>query len=100
LRAIEHRAYSLRNPPARVQFQPTEVGLALRCARIAFAVAYPEFTLNSDDQLLIAKRERSFRKAIVQPALACLTAFVAWNGNGVRERLLPQKRLVDLALVS
>jgi hypothetical protein len=45
LRAIENRAYSLRNPPARVQFQPTAVGLALRCTRIAFAVAYPEFTL-------------------------------------------------------
>jgi hypothetical protein len=45
LRAIENRAYALRNPPARVQFQPTEVGLARRCARIAFAVAYPAFTL-------------------------------------------------------
>jgi hypothetical protein len=45
LRAIEHHADSLRNPPARVQFQPTEVGWALRCARMAFAVAYPEFTL-------------------------------------------------------
>jgi hypothetical protein len=45
LRAIENRAYSLRNPPAWVQFQPTSVGWARRCARIAFAVAYPEFML-------------------------------------------------------
>jgi hypothetical protein len=44
---MEHHAYSLQNLPARVQFQPTEIGLALRCARIAFAVAYPEFTLTS-----------------------------------------------------
>jgi magnesium-protoporphyrin O-methyltransferase len=42
---MENHADSLRNPPARVQFQPTAVGLALRCARIAFAVTYPEFTL-------------------------------------------------------
>jgi hypothetical protein len=48
LRAIEHHAYSLQNPPARVQFQPTAVGWARRCARIAFAVAYPEFTLISN----------------------------------------------------
>jgi hypothetical protein len=42
---MEHHADSLRNPPARVQFQPTAVGWAWRCARIAFAVAYPELTL-------------------------------------------------------
>jgi hypothetical protein len=67
LRAIENRAYSLRNAPARVQFQPTAVGLALRCARIAFAVAYPELKLRECFEIqtlkvFLAKRVHQLRR--------------------------------------
>jgi hypothetical protein len=74
LRAIENRADSLQNPPARVQFQPTAVGLALRCARIAFAVAYPEFTL-------IKERESSPKLAVGRDYIMseALSRFVGLN---------------------